>query len=164
MSARIFIDGEAGTTGLGIRTRLAERPDIDLLSLPADARKDEAAKTTMLRAADLVVLCLPDEAARATVALVDALGPTGPRVLDASTAHRVAPGWAYGFPETGSRAGCFHQSGKAGRQSRLLCDGRDRAPAAACRCRSRPVRFRGQHQCRLGVYGRRQVDDRRLSG
>ena len=99
MSATIFIDGESGTTGLDLRARLAARPDIALLSLPHEQRKDPSAKRALMEQAQIVVLCLPDEAARETVALADALGDKCPRILDASTAHRVAEGWVYGFPE-----------------------------------------------------------------
>ncbi|MBV1707150.1 MAG: N-acetyl-gamma-glutamyl-phosphate reductase [Hyphomicrobiales bacterium] len=99
---RIFIDGEAGTTGLGLRQRLAERSDMKLLAIDADKRKDPEAKRALLHEADVVILCLPDDAARATVALVDDLAGQGPRVLDASTAHRTAAGWVYGFPELDS--------------------------------------------------------------
>lgn len=101
--ARVFIDGEAGTTGLGIRERLRAIAEIALLSPPAERRKDAAARLEAMRAAELVVLCLPDDAARESVALADSLGPHGPKLLDASTAHRVAPGWVYGFPELDGR-------------------------------------------------------------
>ena len=101
MSAQktIFIDGEAGTTGLQIRETLAGMPQLRLASLPADKRKDVDAKKALMAEVDLVILCLPDAAAKETVALAGALGERAPRLLDASTAHRVAPGWAYGFPE-----------------------------------------------------------------
>lgn len=97
--AKIFIDGESGTTGLGIRARLAAMPEIELASLQQVARKNPQAKAALLRQVDLAVLCLPDAAAQETADLIASLGETGPRILDASTAHRVAEGWTYGFPE-----------------------------------------------------------------
>ncbi|HVJ54918.1 MAG TPA: N-acetyl-gamma-glutamyl-phosphate reductase [Aliidongia sp.] len=92
----VFIDGEAGTTGLEIRARLATRDDIEFVSIDPAKRKDEAARKRLLNEVDLVMLCLPDEAAKQAVALID--NPTV-RVLDASSAHRVSEGWIYGFPE-----------------------------------------------------------------
>lgn len=96
---KIFIDGEHGTTGLEIRERLAARSDLELLRLPREQAKDESAKRAILADADCVILCLPDDAARATVALLAAAGNARTRVIDASTAHRTAAGWVYGFPE-----------------------------------------------------------------
>jgi N-acetyl-gamma-glutamyl-phosphate reductase len=95
----VFIDGEAGTTGLEIRRWLAGVAGITVASIAADKRKDEAARLAMMRDADLVVLCLPDQAAKEATALIDGLGAAGPKIVDASTAHRVADGWVYGFAE-----------------------------------------------------------------
>jgi len=95
----IFIDGEAGTTGLGIRERLAAVPEVALKSIDPDRRKDPAARKDMMAGVDLVVLCLPDDAAKESVALADELGADAPKIVDAATAHRVAPGWVYGFAE-----------------------------------------------------------------
>jgi len=99
MAATVFIDGEAGTTGLQIRDKLAGVRGIELASLAAEARKDPAAKRKLYGAVDVVILCLPDEAAKEAARRIDAMGGKAPRVIDASSAHRVAPGWIFGFPE-----------------------------------------------------------------
>ena len=96
MTATIFIDGAAGTTGLEIRERLAGRAELSLIQLSDSERKDEAARKRALNDADLVILCLPDDAARQAVALIN---NPAVRVIDASSAHRVAPAWTYGFAE-----------------------------------------------------------------
>ena len=96
MAARIFIDGEAGTTGLQIRERLAARRDIELISLDDARRKDPSARRDALHTADVAILCLPDDAAREAAALAEGAGT---RLIDASTAHRTAEGWVFGFPE-----------------------------------------------------------------
>jgi N-acetyl-gamma-glutamyl-phosphate reductase len=99
MTHAIFIDGQAGTTGLGIARRLASLPGIRLLTLPDSVRKAPDARQEAMRKSDLTILCLPDEAAVEAVLLAEALGDDAPKLLDASTAHRVAPGWVYGFAE-----------------------------------------------------------------
>jgi N-acetyl-gamma-glutamyl-phosphate reductase len=96
---RVFIDGEAGTTGLGIRARLGALPGVALISLPDADRKSEGARRAAMRDCDVTILCLPDDAAREAVAIAQSLGPAAPRLLDASSAHRTAPGWVYGFAE-----------------------------------------------------------------
>lgn len=96
MVAKIFIDGEAGTTGLQIRERLAGRRDLEVISIAHDKRKDQDERKRLLNAADVAILCLPDEAAKESVRLIE---NDTTRVIDASTAHRVAEGWTYGFAE-----------------------------------------------------------------
>src|SRR5260221_9070102 len=123
MAARIFIDGEAGTTGLQLRDRLAGRRDFEILTIAPDKRKDPDARKRLLNAADVAILCLPDEAATESVSLIE---NHTTKVIDASTAHRVADGWTYGFAEMDrdqskkiagamrlSNPGCWPQGGIA---------------------------------------------------
>jgi N-acetyl-gamma-glutamyl-phosphate reductase len=123
MAAKIFIDGEAGTTGLQIRDRLAGRRDLEILAIAPDKRKDLQERKRLLNAADVAILCLPDEAAKESVNLIE---NDTTRVIDASTAHRVAAGWTYGFAEMDraqsktiagamrvSNPGCWPQGGIA---------------------------------------------------
>ena len=97
MKPKIFIDGEHGTTGLQIRSRLAERDDLEVISIPQAERRNKDLRADYLRAADIAILCLPDDASREAVSLLE--GHNSTRVIDTSTAHRVNPDWAYGFAE-----------------------------------------------------------------
>jgi N-acetyl-gamma-glutamyl-phosphate reductase len=115
MAFKVFIDGEAGTTGLQIHDRLRNRAELTLLSIDPALRKDPAARAAALNSADAVILCLPDEAAKEAVSLI--VNPQV-RVIDASTAHRVAPGWTYGFPEMDSE-----QRGTIGSSTRVANPG-----------------------------------------
>ena len=135
----VFVDGASGTTGLGINERLRLQSDVVVKTIAEDKRKDAGAKRALMEEVDLVILCLPDEAAKETVALIDGMGAAAPKILDASTAFRVAPDWAYGFPELApDQADKIRKSRKrspipaAIRPARLRCCGRSSMPAS-CR-------------------------------
>ena len=131
-------------------------------SIAAEKRKDEAERLAMMRQADLVVLCLPDEAAKEAVALIASLGSDAPKVVDASSAHRVADGWVYGFPEMDTGAGRRDQAGQARLQSGLLSDRGHRADPAAGGGRADAGRLSRHRQCGERLQRRRADHDRGL--
>ena len=122
---KVFIDGSAGTAGLRIRSRLEGRADLDVSVLEGEARKDTEKRREMLNSCDIAVLCLPDEASRESVAIIE---NPAVRVVDTSTAHRVAPGWAYGFPELSAA----HREAIVFRQARSLAGLPRRRLHSAC--------------------------------
>ena len=159
MVAKVFIDGEAGTTGLQIRQRLEGRGDIQLVTIDAALRKDASARRDHLNSADVVILCLPDAAARDAVALIE--NPKT-RVIDASTAHRTADGWSFGFPEMApaqrraieiarrvSNPGCW-STGFIALVKPLVDEGLI------------PIAMADERRRRFRIFRRRQVHDRRV--
>ena len=158
----MFVDGASGTTGLGIAERLRLQNDIAVKSIAEEKRKDPAAKKALMEEVDLVILCLPDDAAKETVAVVDSMGAKAPKVLDASTAFRVAPDWTYGFAELTPDQADKIKAAQKSLQSRLLSDRGRGAAAAAGRCRSVAGGLSRHHQRGQRLFRRRQVDDRRV--
>ena len=160
MTSTIFIDGEAGTTGLQIRDKLAGFAGIALRSLPAELRKDPAAKLRLYAEVDLVILCLPDEAAKETAKAIEGMGAKAPRMIDASSAHRVAPGWVYGFPELAPGQGAAIASARLVTNPGCHATGAIAliAPLTASGLIAKDFRDLDQFGQRL--FGRRQGDDR----
>ena len=161
MSVRVFIDGAAGTTGLEIRERLQTRGELSLVALDDKRRKDASARADALNDADMVILCLPDAAAREAVTLI--VNPNV-RVIDPSSAHRVTEGWVFGFPELEAKAPRGIAARHARHQSGLLFDGFSFDHAAFGAQRHRPARCGGDVQRDIGLFRRRAGDDRRIRG
>ena len=152
MPPKVYIDGHVGTTGLRIRDWLAGRGDIEVSTLDEDRRKDVAARRAAIEAADLTVLCLPDDAAREAARWA---AECGARLIDASTAHRVADGWTYGLPELDAGRRGRHPRGSLRGQPRMLPFRFYPADAAAGGCGTAAARCTGFHPCPVGLFGRR---------
>ena len=152
---KVFIDGEAGTTGLQVRDRLAKRDDIEIISLVGDDRKDAAKRAAFLNEADAAILCLPDDAAVEAVAMVTDANT----VIIGRTARSVADGWTYGFPELCARAEGARAWQQAHRQPGVLPHRDDRSHQASRRRGAASARHRARRARRVGILRRRKAVD-----
>jgi N-acetyl-gamma-glutamyl-phosphate reductase len=159
MTAKVFIDGEVGTTGLQIRARLETRPDISLISLPEESRKSRLSRIGAFGEADIAILCLPDAAVRE---IAPDLSEMPVRVIDASTAHRTDPDWVFGFAELATGPAGRDRGRENRLQPRVLFDRRHRADPADAGGRDPRAGCPDHDQRAVGIYRRRQIHDRRV--
>ena len=157
MLPKVFIDGEAGTTGLQIADRLRGRTDLELISIDPDKRKDHDERARLMNMADAVIMCLPDEAARLGVSLVTSQNTV---IIDASSAHRTAPGWTYGFPEMDKAQRSSLRATRRIANPGCYPTGHDCPDAPTDRSWPRAGVLAGDGQRRVRLFRRRQVHDR----